>query len=67
MNESVHLIGAEEVARAASRMQAAAEDMKRAAMSIDGTAENFIRQIRELVERVEVVNSELQASLMKRT
>ncbi len=67
MNESVHLIGAEEVSRAAGRMQAAAQDMKSAAMSIDGTAENFLRQLRDLVERVEVVNAELQESLMKRT
>lgn len=66
MND-VHLIGAEEVTRAAHRMQDAAADMKRAAMTIEGTSEHFLRQLGEMIERLEVINADLQASLMKRT
>lgn len=39
MNDRVHLIGAEDVRSAGHAMRAAAEDMKQAAMNLDGSLE----------------------------
>ena len=51
MNETVTLLGAEEVSRAASRMQSAADQMSSAASSIDHTFEMFLRRYEELLSR----------------
>jgi hypothetical protein len=51
MVEYVTLLGAEEVSRAANRMQSAAETMSQAASSIDHTLEMFLRRYDELISR----------------
>jgi len=61
MNEYVHLVGAEEVTRAASNMRAAAEQMTQAASSIDHTLEMFLRRYEELVQRQELVVAQMTA------
>ena len=58
MNEYVHLIGAEEVSRAASRMSSAADDMNRAANQIDDTLFRFLGQFEDLVIRLERIGED---------
>lgn len=58
MTEYVHLVGAEEVSRAAGRMQAAADDMNRAAMSIESSLDTFSRRMEEWIQRLEVLAQE---------
>ncbi len=53
MTEFIHLVGAEEVARAGSRMASAAEDMLRAANMISEANDRFLRQFEELINRME--------------
>ena len=53
MTEYVHLIGAEDVQRAASDMIYSAEQFNRAASNIDDSLYRFLRQFEELVIRLE--------------
>jgi len=53
MTEYMHLVGAEEVTRAASRMQSAADDMKKAASSIEESLRLFTQRMDELMYRAE--------------
>lgn len=55
MTEYVHLVGTEEVQRAASRMQSAAETMASAASSIDHTMHQTLLRLEELIGRAEAV------------
>lgn len=57
--ETIHLIGAEDVARAGSTIQSAAETMSRAAGTIDATMATTIRTFEEFVSRVEVAAQSL--------
>ena len=52
--ETIHLIGAEDVARAGSTIQSSAETMSRAAGTIDATMATTIRTFEEFVSRIEV-------------
>ena len=51
--ETMHLIGSEQVERAAYAMRSAAEAMERAAGNMDGTAERLIRALDEAATRIE--------------
>ena len=53
MSEFVTLLGAEEVSRAASRIQSAAGSMENAAASIDHSHDMFLRRFEDLVSRME--------------
>jgi hypothetical protein len=53
----IHLMGAEEVSRAASNMQGAAETINRAAGRIDESLRNFIIQFEALVFRLETLKT----------
>ena len=55
MSEYIHLVGAEEVTRAASRMKSSAEDMLRAANIISESNDQFIRRFEDLVTRMEMM------------
>ncbi len=61
MAEYIHLVGAEEVTRAASRMSIAANTMSQAASSIDHTLEMFLRRYEELVQRQELAVAKMTA------
>lgn len=52
--ETIHLTGAEDVARAGIRIQGAAEMMSFAARTIDATLPTTIRTFEEFVSRIEV-------------
>lgn len=67
MAEYITLMGAEEVSRAASRMQSAAETMSQAASSIDHSNEMFLRRFDEIVSRLEeaVVMKEDERSIFE--
>ena len=52
MSEFVHLVGAEDVQRAAHRMQEAAQRMERAARTIDEAVTRLERLWQEYVDRV---------------
>ena len=67
MTEYIHLVGAEEVSKAAANMRVAADDIKRSAMTMEGSVDHLIRQLDELVTRVEVLAEESKALLLKRT
>jgi hypothetical protein len=54
MTEYVHLIGAEEVSRAASTISASADDMRSAARSFAETTDRLIRALDEHAMRVEI-------------
>lgn len=49
----VTLLGAEDVARAASRMGSAADDMLRAASSIDSSVDRLCRSLDEAAQRMQ--------------
>ncbi len=51
MVDFVTLLGAEDVVRAANKMQSAADTMSQAASSIDHTLEMFLRRYEELISR----------------
>ncbi len=51
MVDDVSLLGAEDVTRAAGKMQSAADQMSQAASSIDHTLEMFLRRYEELISR----------------
>jgi hypothetical protein len=51
--EHMNLMGSEDVLRAGHRMSSAAEDMNRAAASIDSTLHLFLERFERLVERLE--------------
>ena len=53
MTEFIHLVGAEDVTRAANTMSAAADQMSRAAASIESSNDMFLRRYEELVGRME--------------
>jgi hypothetical protein len=55
MTEYIHLVGAEEVTRAASQMSSAAEEMKRAAMNIDDALSRNQRFMDEWLYRLEAL------------
>lgn len=55
MAEYVTLLGAEEVARAAGRMQSAAADMQRAADTIDHSLTMLASRMEEWISRLEAV------------
>lgn len=48
MSDYITLLGAEDVSRAASRMESAAEQMQRAATAFDNTADRLIRAFESL-------------------
>ena len=56
MSDYITLLGAEDVSRAASRMESAAEQMQRAASAFDHTAERLIRAF-ESLERAIIEHS----------
>lgn len=56
--EHVTLMGAEEVSRAASRMQQAATDMQRAADSIEHALYQFAQRMDDWVGRLEQLSAE---------
>ena len=51
--ETIHLIGAEDVARAGSTIASAADRMSQAAASIDETLTRFTRNMEEMISRAE--------------
>jgi hypothetical protein len=51
MAEYITLVGAEDVSRAASRMQSAAEEMSRAAMNIQAALEGHQRFLDDFISR----------------
>lgn len=51
--EHMNLMGSEDVRRGGANMIAAAEQIQRAAMSIDSSLEMFIRRFEDLVIRLE--------------
>lgn len=51
--ETIHLIGAEQVERAAHAMGGAAEAMLRAALNMDNAADRLIRALDDAVARFE--------------
>jgi hypothetical protein len=53
MTEYVHLVGTEDVQRAASNMQHSAEEFNRAAGYIDESLSRFLERFEELVIRLE--------------
>lgn len=53
--ENVYLLGSEEVSRAGQAMRAAADDMQRAAMNIDGAFERHQRFLDDWLARFEAV------------
>lgn len=53
MPEYIHLIGSEDVARAAHQMQDAAERMSRAASNIDTSLREALARFDEIVTRLE--------------
>ena len=55
MAESIYLVGAEDVRRAASTMSSAADEMQRAANIISESNDMFIRRFEELVCRLEQI------------
>lgn len=71
MTEYIHLVGAEDVQRAAGRISSAADTMSNAASSIEGSLEMFLRQFEQLVCRLEEVemghSAELAARLRRDT
>jgi len=60
MPEYVHLIGAEDVARAGSQISSAAGDMQRAASSIDQSIFNLRQFMDDWLNRFEFVLNEHQ-------
>lgn len=62
MSDYITLVGAEEVTRAAGRMQSAADQMSQAASSIDHSLEMFLRRFEELVVRMEEANKKEERS-----
>ena len=55
MNGYVTLLGAEQVASAASTMVRAADDMQRAASQFDQVTERLVRALEEHASRIEAV------------
>lgn len=55
MTEYMHLVGSEEVQRAASTMSSAASEMQQAANTICESNDMFIRRFEELVGRMEQI------------
>jgi hypothetical protein len=53
MTDSIHLIGAEDVARAGSTIASAAEDMRRTQGWLDESLQRSNNRFEELVERIE--------------
>jgi len=51
--ENVYLIGSEDVSRAAQSMRSAADEMNRAAASIDGSLDRFQRFMDDWLQRLE--------------
>lgn len=66
MTEYIHLVGAEDVQRAAGRISSAADTMSNAASSIEGSLEMFLRQFEQLVCRLEEVEMGHSAELAAR-
>ncbi|HAF43767.1 MAG TPA: hypothetical protein DCK83_02155 [Gallionellaceae bacterium] len=58
MSEYVHLIGAEQVQSAAVSMRGAAEEMRQAAMTIDGALERHRLFMDDWLQKLEQVLSE---------
>lgn len=58
MGEFIHLIGAEEVAQAGYNMRSAAEDMQRAAMSVDENLTRIQFFMNDWLDRLAVVLKE---------
>lgn len=58
MAEYMTLLGAEDVRQAASTMRSAADDMQRAAMSIDESMQRALRQFEDCVLRLEALASQ---------
>lgn len=56
---TVHLIGAEDVAQAGRNMRGAAEEMSRAAANIDGAVGRLIRVMEDAVQRIENVPAKM--------
>lgn len=61
MTEFIHLVGAEDVTRAANTMSAAADTMARASASIESTLDMFLRRYEELVHRQELAVAKMTA------
>lgn len=57
MTEYIHLVGAEDVARAGRNMQSAAETMSRAASQIEESNRVFLMRFEELISRMEADTS----------
>ena len=58
MTEYIHLVGAEDVQRAASSMQSAADKMQSAANSINESLDSFMYRFNEEVTRLEALSNE---------
>lgn len=59
-DQYMHLIGSEQVQRAASTMSDAADRMQRAASAIDTALDRFERRFEELVQRFETAAEKMQ-------
>lgn len=55
MSEYIHLVGAEDVQRAGITMSQAADDMQRAASSIDFAVERLLQGLNEFACRMEAL------------
>lgn len=60
--QTVHLIGAEDVSRAASTMRSAADDMRSAAGSIDSALERHQRFLDDWLQRAEALVERIEAA-----
>jgi len=58
MPEYVTLLGTEEVSRASNNMRSAADEMNRAASSIDSALFNFLQRFSEQVDRLVALQEE---------
>lgn len=58
MSEYIHLIGTEEVTRAASGMKSAAQEMLRAANYIEESLRLFTQRMEDLMARAEKLKEE---------
>lgn len=63
MSEYMTLLGAEDVSRAGNRMVSAAEDMQRAAVSMDDTLERNRRHMDDWLLRFDAVIERLEKAL----